>query len=240
MMPDTLSIGTTVYVPQIETKKIRMPCPDCNDEGKWSISTPAGLLQLEITCPRCHGDKHGYDWLLPVRYERTVEIREGKIIAASVHQRKSHSSDDVHEHISYDTAPYLGSLPPAKVFTSRDAAEAAGAEMMIADAKRERSEWDMDRKRDEARAGLDIIQAFDKRANERAKKLDDKIEALREKMLEAIQYPSLDGPKITQKTGGGPELTPQNLAEWLNKLLEEADIETMSEEQIREATCDCA
>jgi hypothetical protein len=240
MMPETLSIGTTVYVPQIETKKIRTPCPDCNDEGKWSVSTPGGVLQREITCPRCHGGKYGYDWLLPVRYERTIEIREGKITQVSVRQQKSHNSDDIHEHISYDTAPYLGSLSPGKVFVSRDAAEAAGADMLTADATREQSEWDRDRKRDEVRAGIDIIQALDKRANERANKLDEKIERLRDKMLDAIRYPSLYGPKITQKSWGGSELTPQNLAEWLNKLLEEADFETLSEEQIREATCDCA
>jgi hypothetical protein len=238
MMPETLSVGTTVYVPSITHKEVIMDCPDCRGEHKWIIRTPSGHSHT-IECPRCKGGKSGYEFLRPKRYERTLEIHERVICEVEVRQRKDHKTEDVRTHIAYTTSPHSGSLYPDKIFTSRDAAEDAGAAMMIEDAKREKAEWEKDQKRAEDRAGLDVMAALQSRADKATADLNSKIERLREAMMEGIKYPHGDGPKLTKTYGGNSELTSQSLAEWCNELLSEADLETWSEEDLHEALCHC-
>ena len=152
MMPETLSVGTTVYIPHVTRKEVLMPCPDCKGDHKWLVIVPSGMTR-EIDCPRCKGGKSGYEFLRPKRYERTLEINEYVISEVSIRQMRQHNSDDVRTHISYSTAPYSGSTSPDKLFTDRDSAVVAGDAMMIADATRSETEWDKDQKRAEAIAG---------------------------------------------------------------------------------------
>lgn len=193
----------------------------------------------EIDCPRCKGGKSGYEFLRPKRYERILEINEYVISEISIRRMKSHNSDDVRTHISYTTSPYSGSTSPDKIFTDRDSAAVAGDAMMVADATRTETEWDKDQKRAEAMAGVDILAAFQMQANKATDDLKDKIERLRQAMMDAIKYPYGDGPKLSKPTYGSAEITSQAMAEWCNGLLDHAGIDGWSEGELHEALCDC-
>lgn len=238
-IPTTIPIGTTVYVPHVVGKEHILPCPDCKGEHVWIISTPGGM-RTEIACPRCRGGDKNYEFLRPKTYIRTMEIKECTISEASIRQKRDHQdAAKVHTWVSYDTAPYVGTLRPEHVFLSRADAEAAGVAMIAADEAKENTQRDEDDARNRARAGVDIIRALQALADEKRVKIEKKVERLRDAMMDAIRYPYTRGPKKTSKVYGGDEITPQNMAEWLNKMLDEADLETFSEDEIHEATCHC-
>lgn len=238
MMPETLSVGTSVYVPTIKTTDIMLECPDCRGEHKWIVSTPSGHSHT-IDCPRCKGGDRRYEFLRPKRRERTLAILEAKICEVTVHQRADDKTGEVKVSVTYRTAPYLGHYSAERVFSVLDDAEKAGRAMIEADVNREKAEWEKEDKHAEARAGLHIMAALQARADEKRKSLDEKIEALRDKMLEAIKYPSLYGPSITRRSFGADELTPAALAEWLDTMLTDAGLDGWSESEIHEATCHC-
>lgn len=239
-MPETLSVGTTVYIPSVTTKHVPVVCPDCRDEHKWLISTPSGHKR-EIDCPRCHGGTTTYEWLRPRRHERTLVIAECVITEASVRQRRDHKdASTVHTSVHYAVSPGLGSIYPDRIFTSRDLAEEAGAKLLAADAERENEDWRKELKRGEDRAGMDIMAALEAKAFSKQKALSSNIDTLRDKMLEAIRYPTLYGPKLARRSYGGDELTSQALADWLNGLLNAANLDGWSESDLHEALCDCA
>ena len=100
--------------------------------------------------------------------------------------------------------------------------------------------WRKERERAKERAGQDIITALRSEAEKNTKEANEKIDTLKEKMLEAIQHPYSDGPKLSATYTGGPkELTSQALADWCNNLLQEADIEGWSESELHDVLCHC-
>ena len=238
-IPSTIPIGTTIYVPSLVRQEHMLPCPDCKGEHVWIISTPGGM-RTEIACPRCKGGGKAYEFLRPTTYVRTMEIKESTISEARIRQKRDHQdAAKVHTWVDYDTAPYAGTLRPEHVFLTRAEAEVAGAAMIAADEAKENTQRAEDEARNKARAGIDIVQVLQSRADEKRSKLEAKIERLRDAMMDAIKFPYTSGPKKTSKSYGGDEITPQNMAEWLNKMLDEADLETFSEDEIHEATCHC-
>lgn len=231
---DAFEIGDKVFVPRITQEPIKEPCPDCLGENVWRVSLPSGLTS-EVTCPRCHGHS---DWLMPRRYERTFKIDESTVGEVSIRRHKAHKGEDIYTSISYGTAPYIGHIDHKRAYRTREEAEAAAAVLIEEYEKDDNERARKERERTAERAGQDIIAALEMRANERFKALSGKIDDLKEKMLEAIRYPTLYGPKI-RKTSYSTELTSEGMSEWLSGLLSEADIEGWSEAELHEALCQC-
>lgn len=236
-MTHPLPVNTTVYVPSIETKAIPVTCPDCDGRGTWTVIM--GRRTAEVTCPRCYG-RSDREFLAPRRFERVLKITEHVITEATVRHRRDHQDKEVvRTSIDYSLAPYSGNTRPESVFLTREEAEARGAELLVEDEKREHEEWRKKLKLTEERAGMDIVRALQARADKTSKEWKDKIDRLRAKLLEAIAFPSLYGPEIKRDVLGVYEVKSQSLATWINELLEEAGIDTLSEEEIHEATCHC-
>lgn len=236
-MTHPLPVNTTVYVPSIETKAIPVTCPDCDGRGTWTVIM--GRRTAEVTCPRCQG-KTNSEYLTPRRFERVLKVTEHVIAEATVRQRRDHvDKATVRTTIDYSLAPYSGNTRPESVFLTREEAESRGAELLIEDEKREHEEWRKNLKLTEERAGMDIVWALQARADKTSKEWESKVNRLREKLLEAVAFPSLYGPEIKRDVLGVYEVKSQSLAAWFNGLLEEAGIDTLSEEEIHEATCHC-
>lgn len=235
---DAFAIGDTIFIPSVRQKDIPVTCPDCMGEKLWNISTPSGV-STTIGCPRCGGGEH--NWLIPKRYERCVEINEAQIVGLSISYKKGYKSEELHTRIEYDTRPYIGGVNHDKAYLSREAAEIAGAALLADDEKSDHEVWRKERKRAQERAGQDILTAFRAEAEKHARALDQKIDKLKDEMREAIEYPSLYGPKLTRPTSSysSPEITTQAMAEWCNHLLSEADIEGWSESELHEMSCHC-
>lgn len=51
------SVGTTVYVPDVERETEQLPCPDCLGTKTWRVTTPAGTT-AECECMRCSTRYH--------------------------------------------------------------------------------------------------------------------------------------------------------------------------------------
>jgi hypothetical protein len=234
---DTFAVGDTVFVPRVHSKDIDVTCPDCLGENQWVISTPSGISRT-IDCPRCMGGKRDYAWMKPKRYERTLEIQELKITEVCITSRKAHNRDEVDTSISYQLAGGW-SMQRRGLYLTRAEAEVAGAALLAEGVKEEHASYLAELKKNEERSAMDIIRAFESKAYERARALDEKIERLKEKMMDAVKYPSLNGPKVTRRSYGGDEITPHSLLEWMQELLSEADIDGWSEEEVHEATCHC-
>lgn len=233
---DVFAIGDKVFVPRIFHKELPAEkCPDCLGAGTWHVSTPAGLSH-DITCPRCNGKKDS-NWLWPKRFELTLEISECTITEVSI--TRSQHKDVITTNVRYNTAPYIGSLYDAKVYPTREEAEAAGEAMKIAEAEKKDTDYAKERERQIERAGQDIVTALRQAAGEKVTELEAQIERLKEKMMDAIRHPSLYGPKIKSSTYLGPEITSQAMADWLSEMLQEADIEGWSENELHEAMCSC-
>lgn len=237
-LPETFSIGTTIYVPQISQDSEPVPCPDCNDTHKWRV-TAVGGLNLEIDCPRCHGGKSQYDFLKPQRRTRTAKVVECVVREVTVRQSRAYQSEDIVTRVHYETSPATGSIDQASAFTTREEAEAAAQAKLATYLASDRSDWEADRERSNKRAGIDILRALDERANEKATKLDESIDTLREKLFDAVRYPNLYGPKMKRGLFGHDELTSEALATWFNEIFESAGIERWSDAEIHEATCNC-
>lgn len=230
------AIGDTIFVPHVGQKEIEVQCPDCLGSKTWRISTPAGTSK-EIACPRCGGGERS--WLLPKRYERSLEIKETTVSEVNIRHGRHTRDSATFLSISYSTAPYIGHVDHAKAFGAREEAAAAGDVMMAKAAEREHEEWRKQREREEARAGHDIIQALNEEANRKLEFHKSNVEALREKLFDAIRYPTLYGPKINSRSYGGAEISSEAMAEWLQKLLGDAGLETWSESELHEAMCHC-
>jgi len=236
---DAYSIGTTIFVPRVwTTKSVEVECPDCRGEKKWIISTPSGMRQ-EIDCPRCDGGQR--DWLKPKRIEVTTTIDETVIASVSISERKDRDDGETFVRITYDGSPYTGTISHERAFLTREAAELEAERLLAESEIRENAEWKRDRENANKRAGVSIVQALNEKAFEKYNSLDAKVTTLRERMLDAIRHPGLDGPKLSRPltSYGQPELTPEALATWLNGLLEEAELEGWTEEELHEATCHC-
>jgi hypothetical protein len=229
------NVGDTVYVPAVEYTEERVRCPDCLGEGTWIVSTPSSLHSMTIACPRCKGG--AIDWLLPRKRTAKTKIAEVRVSEVTVRER-GHKGE-VHTSVTYGTSPYSGWIDRNGAFRTHEEAETAAALLMVEHEGKEKSDWEKERERELERAGRKIVDALNDAANERASGLEQKISKLKEEMLGAIRWPTIDGPKITTKSYGGPEILAGDLAEWLNGLLNEADIVGISEEEIHEATCHC-
>ena len=234
---DAFAVGDTIFVPRITQKEVEMPCPDClGKKGKWHLHLPSGA-HVSIDCLRCGaGDNK---WLLPRRYERALQIDEMKINEVSIRCRAAHKGEGTDTTIYYQTQGG-GSVYPDKVFTTHEAAVIAG-ELMLEDAEEKGyAEWEKELARSETRSRQGILAAMSAKYSTQSKAVEDKIDRLKAKMLEAIQYPTLYGPKLSKKSYGAPEITSQSLADWLGELLSEADIDGWTEQEMHEAMCECA
>jgi hypothetical protein len=228
---DVFDIGTAAYSPHVANKKVKTQCPDCLGEKSWTITMPSGVRR-KMACPRCDGD-HIY---LPHRYERTLEIRE--ITITNVEVRWSTYRGDLSRSVRYETTPACYGLSEKNTFLTREEAEAAGAILLAEAVKDDESEWREEVKRAAEQSGQKILTVFRNNAERKAKKLEEKIDTLRDKMLEAIKFPSLYGPKVTSRTYS-VEITAQNMADWFSQMLSESDIEGWSDEELHEALCQC-
>src|SRR5262249_38166076 len=123
-------------------------------------------------------------------------------------------------------------LSRSAIFLTRQEAETAGAGLMAQAPDKWRPPNGKGEKEDRKRGGMAIVEALDHIANERARKLRESIETLKEKMMDAVRYSYTEGPKVTRRTYGADEITAQNLLEFFQKLLSEADIDGWSEEEI--------
>lgn len=233
---NAFAVGDTIFVPSVQQKEIEVQCPDCLGSKTWSISTPAGMSK-EIPCPRCEGGAR--NWFFPKRYERSLEIQEVTVSEVSIRCRKHHKEDGVYTYVEYSTSPYAGHIGTSRVFATHAEAAAAGELMMAEAADREHAEWKKEREREEARAGKDIIAVLQAKANDGRAALEANVAALREKLFDAIRYPSLYGPKLTHRSYGSTEITSQAMADWLQQLLGDAGLETWSETELHEAMCHC-
>jgi hypothetical protein len=234
---ESFAIGDKIFVPSVRQKEVLVTCPDCLDEKAWTVSTPSGITKT-IECPRCNGGKD--NWLIPKRYEQTLEIKETTIAKVSIRSAKKYKSEEIAVSISYDTeAPYCGSVDHEKVYLTHEAAAEAGAIMMAEYTATEDKRWRENRERDEKRAGQDIITAIQSVANKDYKDLEYKVDQLREKMLDAIRYPNSNGPTLEKRLYGAPELTSQGLADWFSQMLRDCELEDWTENELHEALCHC-
>lgn len=235
---DAFAVGDTIFVPAVTQKEIPTQCPDCLGEKLWTITMPSGVSRT-IDCPRCNGGKRS--WLFPMRHERALQIREAKVSEVSIRCRKAYKSEEVDVDIDYNTAPYIGHVSHKSVHASREAALAAGDVMLAADATKDQTRWQEELDKVAKRSSQDIVTALQTAANESHRKLEAKIEKLKAEMMEAIQWPTLNGPQLKRAYTGGPEeITSQAMADWCSKLLSEADIDGWSEQELHEAMCSCA
>lgn len=235
MIYDVYEIGQTIFVPTVSSKSISVVCPDCAGAKIWNVSTPTGI-STTITCPRCHGEKH--EWLTPKRHETILEIAETTISEVSLRRRKKQDGT-LANSIDYSTAPYIGHVTHERAYLSREEAQAAGEKMLAEHSTKEDERWRKERERDAERAGHDVLRALTDRANEKVGDLRDKVDRLREKMLDAIKSPNWDGPKLSTRSYGSPELTSQGMADWLGGMLRDCDLEDWTEEELHEAMCHC-
>jgi hypothetical protein len=235
---DAFAVGDTVYIPKVKAEEIEVPCPDCGDGGTWTITTASGMSRT-IPCPRCAAGS-GYAWMKPKRYDRKLVIDEITIRKVKITTGYPHKSEEIETSISYSATAHGHGYRADEVYRTREEAEAAGAVLLAEDAKRCDERWLAELTKHEERSGQDIVRVLQAHARERAEALESKIEKLKEKMLDAVKYPSLYGPKLTRPwSGAAEELTATSLAAWLNNLLEAAEIGCWSEEELHEATCHC-
>lgn len=215
-----------------------MSAPIAWGQKKWTVTTPSGVCR-EITCPRCGGDERS--WLKPNRREYTLGIIEAEIKSINI-ECHTRGGGGPRTLIRYETTPFFGTLyhdGRQMVHLTREAAEAAGAIALKESKEREPSEWEQENERRASYAGQNILDALKAEADHKFKELDEKVDSLRQKMLDTIRCPSIDGPQLSKPSYGSPELTTQSLGEWLNGLLCEADLEGFSEEELHEAGYHC-
>lgn len=230
---EALPIGTTIFVPSIESKTIEVECPDCKGTKYWHVY--AGKQNFMIDCPRCDGGK--CDWLKPKRHEYAAKVEETTVKSVRIESGRAHGSEtETYTRIYYETSPYMGSI--SEPYITREAAEAA-AEIKLQQAlEREQSDWDKDRERDAKRAGMEIVRVIEARASRNAQALQDKIDSLKRAMLDAIR--DGDGPELRRPySGAAPEMTPQAIADFLANILSEANINGFTEDELHEAMCHC-
>ena len=238
---DIFKVGDTVYAPSVDHKRVPVTCPDCNDKRTWRVITAAN--RFTITCPRCNGAQ--YDWQQPHRTELTLEIREYVVHGVSIDWERHR---DVGEGLVtrvryslYNGEKYAGNgFGASSVFPSREAAEAAGSEMLAKHAAEEDKRWAEQRERVAKSAGETVVQVISEKANASKKEIERKLDDLKERLTSAIRHPSLYGPKLRKEGAfGSYEITSETMAEWLNELFSEAGLDGWSEEEIHEATCHC-
>lgn len=235
---ETLSIGDVVFIASITTEQIDVPCPDCQGEKLWTISMPSGISRT-IACPRCGGGEN--NWLHPKRQEHAIKITEATISGVRLEHHPAHAakSGETQTSIRYATAPYAGDIPQERIYRTRAEAEAAGAAMLEKAVTESRRRWLEDMERSNRRAGLDIVTVLKESADQKYAELDERLDKLRENLLEAVRYPTLYGPKTTKRIYGGDELTGQNLADWLNQQFMKVDLDGWTDEELHEALCSC-
>lgn len=235
---DAFAVGDKIFVPSVRQKDVATTCPDCLGEKLWTITMPSGVSKT-IDCPRCDGGNK--DWLRPRRYERTLEISEAEVSEVSIRTSKAYKSEEIRTRIDYNTvSPYIGNIGHGNAYRSIQEAEEAGKVLLAQEGVLDEARFREERERTEKRAGQDILTALQAKANEQFRDLDFKIDQLKEKMLEAIQHPTLYGPKMIRAYTGGPqEITSQAMADWLSGLFSEADLEGWSEQELQEALCHC-
>ena len=232
---DAFKVGDTVYKPRVHHKRVPVTCPDCNDQRTWRVMSATD--EFTITCPRCEGGK--YDFQQPHRTELTLDIEETQVIEVTIRQRENYKAPGVGTWIDY-TLKGHGSGSQDSVFATRDLAQARGEEMLAKHAAEEDQRWAKERERIVKYAGETLMRVLIEKANVSKNELETKLDDLKERFLEAIRDPGWSGPKIKRAYSGAlGEITSEAMAEWLNGIFSEANLDGWSEEEIHEATCHC-
>jgi hypothetical protein len=236
---ELIEIGTKIFIPGTKREELPVTCPDCHGTKKWFVHIAGVEGSKVIECPRCGGGEH--EWLIPKRYKTVIEIKEFEVTGFEIDRKPKWQSDELETIITYHTNPHRHGVRHGTCYLTQEEAQAAGDIMLEEADKKIGEEYAKERERCDRRAGHDIVKALRDHAFRHSEALQEKIDKLKSEMLEAITYPSLHGPKLTQPRSkyGSPELTSSALAEWFSNLLDEANIEGWSEEEIHEATCRC-
>jgi hypothetical protein len=104
-----------------------LPCPDCLDTRKWSVTFPSGQVE-EVPCQRCSSAYHGNN--MPPRPTRVVfnvttkQLTIGKI---SVTTKPNWESDDPVQYMCHETGVGSGSIYSERnLFATQEDAQTAG------------------------------------------------------------------------------------------------------------------
>jgi hypothetical protein len=232
---DVFKVGDEVYVYRVEHERVPVPCPDCSDTRKWKVTTPAGD-SWEITCPRCNGAK--YDFQQPHCIEAKLKVEAVTISEISIRQRKRYQGEEIDTWVEYTFKG--GTYRKAdRVFATHEEADAAGQVEMAKDLTADEKRWKEERERVAKYAGETLLDVVRAQARQEKKGLEDKLDALKEGFLEAIRNPDFDGPELRKGVFGSSEITSAAMAEWLNGIFSEAELDGWTKEEIHEATCHC-
>lgn len=126
------SIGDKVYRAYLGTETKRLPCPDCMEHKKWSVTSPGGH-EYTFPCPRCsqnYGPKDG----LRLTYEQFVAKSEPLTIGSV--RLDTNDKENPVSYMCVETGVGSGSVYYEKLlFSTRDEAIAA-AEAMATEANK--------------------------------------------------------------------------------------------------------
>lgn len=235
---DAFKVGDTVYVYKIEHVRVPVPCPDCKDTRTWTVTTKAGDT-WDVTCPRCNGAK--YDFQQPHRLATKLEVLPAVVSEVTIRQRKHYNADEIGTWIDYNLKQDKTSIHRRNdgVFATEEDARAAGEAEMVRDLTKDKQRWQEKRERVAKYASATVLDAVMGKGFQAKRDIEDKLEKLKEGFLEAIKSPDFDGPKLRKGVFGNPEITSEAMAEWLNGIFSEAELDGWSEEEIHEATCHC-
>lgn len=98
-------IGDEVWKSDTEHVREQLPCPECEDQEEFEITTPGGTT-ISVLCPRCQGHTHGVESLMVSRYKPVVR----KLTVGSVRYDSNETSHSRDSYMCVETGVGSGNV----------------------------------------------------------------------------------------------------------------------------------